>query len=306
HGPRLPGAAARPLGGGPPRPRPVRCRAPPRHPHPCPRGDRRPAHPAFPRPPTRRGPPRLREAHPAARPRPHDPARSPRAGQRGTAGAAAQPRRPGCRHRQRSPAPRGGSVTKHRFPDGTVAVVTGAARGVGALLARRLAACGARVALFGLEPEELATTAAACGPESSFWEVDVTARAALAAAAREIEDRYGRIDIVVANAGIAVGGPFLDSDPVFFDRVIEVNLLGSVTTARAFLPALLRHRGYLLQIASLAALTPAPMMSAHCASKSGVEAFAQAVRVEVAHRGVDVGVAYLSWTDTDMVRGADA
>ncbi|AAZ55735.1 probable 3-oxoacyl-(acyl carrier protein) reductase [Thermobifida fusca YX] len=197
-------------------------------------------------------------------------------------------------------------MTKHRFPDGTVAVVTGAARGVGALLARRLAACGARVALVGLEPEELATTAAACGPESSFWEVDVTDRAALAAAAREIEDRYGRIDIVVANAGIAVGGPFLDSDPVFFDRVIEVNLLGSVATARAFLPALLRHRGYLLQIASLAALTPAPMMSAYCASKSGVEAFAQAVRIEVAHRGVDVGVAYLSWTDTDMVRGADA
>ncbi|GAA3991175.1 SDR family oxidoreductase [Thermobifida alba] len=193
---------------------------------------------------------------------------------------------------------------KHSL-DGKVAVVTGAARGVGALLAQRLAARGARVALVGLEPEELAATAAACGPAAGAWTADVTDRKAVGDAARAIEERYGRVDIVVANAGIAVGGPFADSDPVFFDRVIEVNLLGSVATARAFLPALLRSRGYLLQIASLAALTPAPMMAAYCASKSGVEAFAHALRVEVAHRGVDVGVAYLSWTDTDMVRGAD-
>ena len=61
----------------------------------------------------------------------------------------------------------------------------------------------------------------------------------------------------------------------------------------------------MLQVASLAALVPAPMMSAYCASKSGVEAFAHALRGEVRHHGVDVGVAYLSWTDTDMVRGVD-
>lgn len=87
--------------------------------------------------------------------------------------------------------------------------------------------------------------------------------------------------------------------------MIEVNLLGSVATARAFLPALAESGGYLLQIASLAAMTPAPLMSAYCASKSGVEAFAHALRAEVAHQGVKVGVGYLSWTDTDMVRGAD-
>ena len=116
---------------------------------------------------------------------------------------------------------------------------------------------------------------------------------------------YGRIDVVVANAGIAVGGPFIHSDARSFARVIEVNLLGSVATARAFLPALLESEGYLLQVASLAALAPAPMMAAYCASKAGVEAFAHAVRAEVAHHGVQVGVAYLSWTDTDMVRGAD-
>ena len=133
----------------------------------------------------------------------------------------------------------------------------------------------------------------------------MTDERALAGVAAEVRDAYGRIDVVVANAGIAVGGPFIHSDPGAFARVIEVNLLGSVATARAFLPALLESEGYLLQVASLAALTPAPMMAAYCASKAGVEAFAHAVRAEVAHRGVRVGVAYLSWTDTDMVRGAD-
>jgi NAD(P)-dependent dehydrogenase (short-subunit alcohol dehydrogenase family) len=188
---------------------------------------------------------------------------------------------------------------------GQVVVVTGAARGIGALVARRLADRGARVALLGLEPGELAAVSARCGPHSRWWEVDVTDERALADVAAAVRDGYGRIDVVVANAGIAIGGPFIHSDPGSFARVIEVNLLGSVATARAFLPALIKSRGYLLQVASLAALAPAPMMAAYCASKSGVEAFAHAVRAEVAHHGVRVGVAYLSWTDTDMVRGAD-
>ena len=188
---------------------------------------------------------------------------------------------------------------------GQVAVVTGAARGVGAELARTLAARGARVALIGLEPDELAATAAACGPDAAWWEADVTDLAAMTGVAERISERYGRVDVVVANAGIAAGGLFQDSDPEVWRRVIEVNLLGSVATARAFLPALVAARGYLLQIASLAALTPAPLMTAYCASKSGVEAFAHALRSEVANQGVRVGVGYLSWTDTDMVRGAD-
>ncbi len=188
---------------------------------------------------------------------------------------------------------------------GQVVVVTGAARGIGALVARRLAARGARVALLGLEPRELAEVSAGCGPDARWWEVDVTDEPALGAVAAAVRDTYGRIDAVVANAGIAIGGPFIHSDARAFARVIDVNLLGSVATARAFLPALIESKGYLLQVASLAALTPAPMMAAYCASKSGVEAFADAIRGEVAHHGIQVGVAYLSWTDTDMVRGAD-
>jgi NAD(P)-dependent dehydrogenase (short-subunit alcohol dehydrogenase family) len=194
---------------------------------------------------------------------------------------------------------------------GKTALVTGAARGIGAALAASLAARGANVALVGLEPDELRRAAetagarAAAGARTEVWEADVTDRARMSAVASEVCDCFGAIDIVVANAGIAVGGPFADSDPATFDRVIEVNLLGSIATARATLPALIRSHGYLLQIASLAALTPTPLMAAYCTSKSGVEAFAHSLRSEVRPDGVDVGVAYLSWTDTDMVRGAD-
>ncbi|CAL9503241.1 3-phenylpropionate-dihydrodiol_cinnamic acid-dihydrodiol dehydrogenase [Streptomyces sp. enrichment culture] len=189
--------------------------------------------------------------------------------------------------------------------EGRVAVVTGAARGVGELLARKLSARGVRVALVGLEPDALEQVSARLHGDSGHWHADVTDHEAMARVAREVRERFGRVDVVVANAGVATGGPFTESDPGTWRRVIEVNLIGSAVTARAFLPSLLESRGYLLQIASLAALVPAPMMTAYCASKSGVEAYAHSLRAEVGHRGVGVGVGYLSWTDTDMVRGAD-
>ncbi|WP_075734622.1 SDR family oxidoreductase [Streptomyces acidiscabies] len=189
--------------------------------------------------------------------------------------------------------------------DGQVAVITGAARGVGELLARKLSARGATVALVGLEPEALKEVSERLHGESGHWYADVTDQDAMNRVAEEVKERFGKVDIVVANAGVAAGGTFLDSDPDAWRRVIEVNLIGSAVTARAFLPVLIESRGYLLQIASLAALTPAPMMSAYCASKSGVEAYAHSLRAEVGYRGVRVGVGYLSWTDTDMVRGAD-
>ncbi|GGQ61026.1 MULTISPECIES: SDR family oxidoreductase [Streptomyces] len=189
--------------------------------------------------------------------------------------------------------------------EGRVAVVTGAARGVGELLARKLSARGAKVALIGLEPDELKRVCERLHGDSDHWYADVTDHEAMTRVAAQVKERFGKVDIVVANAGVANGGPFADSDPQAWRRVIEVNLIGSAVTARAFLPLLRESRGYLLQIASLAAITPAPMMTAYCASKSGVEAYAHSLRAEVAHLGVRVGVGYLSWTDTDMVRGAD-
>ncbi|MFE6618226.1 SDR family oxidoreductase [Streptomyces sp. NPDC057740] len=184
-------------------------------------------------------------------------------------------------------------------------VVTGAARGVGAALAHELARRGARVAVLGHEKTSLEAVAASLPGPALAVEADVTDLPALTAAAHTVRSALGRPSAVVANAGIAEGGPFLASDPAAWRRVIDVNLTGSAHTARAFLPDLFDSAGYFLQIGSLASIGAVPLMSAYCAAKAGAEAFAHSLRAEVAHRGVAVGIAYLNWTDTDMIRDAD-
>lgn len=186
---------------------------------------------------------------------------------------------------------------------GRVAVVTGAARGIGAAVAQELSRRGAVVALVGLEPAELARQARALHGCGDWWEADVTDEAAMERTAAAVRARFGPASVVVANAGLAEGGPFETSPSASWRRVVEVNLVGSAVTARAFLPQLLAMRGYHLQVSSLAAMGAVPLLSAYCASKAGVESFAHALQAEVGPRGVAVGVAYLNWTDTDMIRG---
>ncbi|MGA5039796.1 SDR family oxidoreductase [Streptomyces capoamus] len=195
-------------------------------------------------------------------------------------------------------------MTAGPLRDRTV-VVTGAARGLGAALARELARRGARLALLGHEGPELDALAAALPTTALAVEADVTDPAALDDAAGEVRARLGRPSAVVANAGIAEGGPFATSAPASWRRVIDVNLTGSAHTARAFLPDLTATAGYFLQVASLASLGATPMMSAYCASKAGVEAFAHSLAAEVAHEGIAVGIAYPAWADTDMIREAE-
>lgn len=187
-----------------------------------------------------------------------------------------------------------------------VVLITGGARGIGAAAARAVAARGASVALVGLEGEELERTAAACGERAAAFEADVTDRDALTAAVEAAVGRFGGLDAVVANAGIAQAGPVLHADPAAFERVLEVNLLGVYRTISATLPHLVARRGYMLPVASAAAAVWAPGMGAYNTSKAGVEALARTLSMEVEHLGVAVGCAYFSWIDTDMVRGGDA
>ncbi len=126
-----------------------------------------------------------------------------------------------------------------------------------------------------------------------------------AAAAKAVE-RFGGIDVVVANAGIASYGSVLQVDPEALKRVLDVNLLGVFHTVRATLPAVIDRRGYVLIVSSLAAFAAAPGMAPYDMSKAGNEHLANALRLEVAHLGVSVGSAHMSWIDTALVRDSKA
>jgi NAD(P)-dependent dehydrogenase (short-subunit alcohol dehydrogenase family) len=193
-------------------------------------------------------------------------------------------------------------VAEHYDVSGKVVLITGAARGIGAEAARQLYAKGAQVSLVGIEPELLEQRAAELGPRAAWFEADVTDVAATERAVDATVERFGGIDVVIANAGIAPIGTVATIDTADFERTIEVNLLGVWRTVRATLPHVVARRGYFLPIASLAAALHMPLLAHYAATKAGVEAFADALRGEVAHTGTKVGVAYFSFIDTDMVR----
>jgi NAD(P)-dependent dehydrogenase (short-subunit alcohol dehydrogenase family) len=188
---------------------------------------------------------------------------------------------------------------------GQAVLITGAARGIGAALARKAAARGARVALVGLEPGQLAALADELGPQHLWVEADVTDAEALQAAVQRTVDTFGGLDVVVANAGIAPLTTVMTSSAHALARTIEVNLIGAMLTAHAALPEIAKRKGHVLLISSAAAFTVLPGMSAYCAAKAGLERFGDALRLEVAYRGVTVASAHPTWIDTDMVRDTE-
>ena len=186
-----------------------------------------------------------------------------------------------------------------------VVLITGAAHGIGAGTARAVVARGAKVVLLDIDATPLEALQSQLGADKALSAVaDVTDLAAVERAAAAAVARFGGIDIVVANAGIASYGSVLNVDPQAFRRVIDINVTGVFHTVRAALPSVTSRKGYVLVVSSLAAFAPAPGMAAYCASKAAVEQFASALRLELAHQGVDVGSAHMSWIDTPLVRDA--
>jgi short-subunit dehydrogenase len=185
---------------------------------------------------------------------------------------------------------------------GKVVLITGPARGIGAETARLLGSRGARLSLVGLEPERLAALASELGAAHAWFECDVTDQAALERAVTGTVEALGGIDIVIANAGIASNGTVAVAPVETLARTIEVNLTGVVRTVSATLPHVIERKGYYLLVSSAAAIAALPGMSAYAAAKSGVEQFGNVLRLELAHKGVAVGVAHPAWIDTDLVR----
>jgi NAD(P)-dependent dehydrogenase (short-subunit alcohol dehydrogenase family) len=188
---------------------------------------------------------------------------------------------------------------------GKTVLITGAARGIGAETARLLHAQGARVVLTDVAEEPLAALADELGPEDVLTVVcDVRDLAAMEDAVVQAVEHFGGIDAVLANAGIASYGSVMAVEPAVFKQLLDINVLGVFHTVRATLPSLVERKGYLLIVSSLAAFGAMPGLAAYCASKAGVEQFGNALRLEVKHQGVDVGVAHMSWIDTPLLQDA--
>jgi NAD(P)-dependent dehydrogenase (short-subunit alcohol dehydrogenase family) len=189
--------------------------------------------------------------------------------------------------------------------DGKIALITGAARGIGAETARALDRRGVKLVLTDIDAAPLKELAGELGQERVVTAVcDVTDLASMQEAVAAGVERFGGIDLVLANAGIGSYGSVKAIDPAAFKRVIDVNLLGVFHTVRAALPSLIERKGYVLIVSSLAAFAPSPGLAAYNASKAGVEHFANALRLELMRDGVGVGSAHMSWIDTPLVRDA--
>jgi NAD(P)-dependent dehydrogenase (short-subunit alcohol dehydrogenase family) len=189
-----------------------------------------------------------------------------------------------------------------------VVFITGGGQGIGAEVARRLHAKGAKLVLTDLDESALADRSAELGGDERVLTVvaDVRDLAAMQAAADKAVQKFGGIDVLVANAGIGSYGSMLQVDPEAVKRVLDVNLLGVFHTVRATLPSVIDRRGYVLIVSSLAAFAAAPGMAPYDMSKAGNEHLANALRLEVADRGVAVGSAHMSWIDTGLVRDSKA
>ncbi len=189
---------------------------------------------------------------------------------------------------------------------GRTVFITGAARGIGAATAERLHRKGANVALVGLEPERLGELGARLGDRAEAFEADVSDFDALQRAVAGTVERFGGIDVAIANAGLAFTGALATAPIEQVERTFAVNLLGVWRTDRAVIEHITARKGYLLNIASLSAVAHAPMMGPYTTTKAGVEALTDALRMETAPTGARVGCAYFGFIDTDLVRAGYA
>ena len=193
-----------------------------------------------------------------------------------------------------------------RYPlSGKVAIVTGSARGIGFATAAELSRRGASVVVVDLE-EAAAEEAAASLPGPAYGAAaDVTDRGAIQRVVAAAVERFGGVDVVVANAGIASrGATFRAMSPEAFDRVLDVNLNGVHRTIAAALPEIVRRRGHVVLIGSIYSFMNGAGAIPYAIAKAGVEQLGRVLRVELVRHGAGATVAYFGFIETEMVHRA--
>jgi len=190
--------------------------------------------------------------------------------------------------------------------NGKVALVTGGARGIGFETARQMHLRGASVAVLDLDADEAREAAERIGPRAIGIGGDVTDQSAMMNAVAEVVERFGGIDVAVANAGIAQK-QFATVRAISgeeWERVFEVDLLGVWRTVRAALPQIVERRGQMIVVSSVYAFANGMGNSPYAVAKAGVEALGRTLRAELKPHGASASVAYFGWVDTKMVQDA--
>ncbi|WP_309241108.1 short-chain dehydrogenase/reductase [Nocardia sp. BSTN01] len=182
-----------------------------------------------------------------------------------------------------------------------VVVITGGAAGIGYELARLLYDRGAYVALFDIDAEAVRASAAALGIRAVAITVDVADREGVRLAVGQVRENFGRIDVVVANAGVVPRPATVRLlDPEEFDRVLAINLTGAFNTVQPALDDVIAAHGHVVVVSSCAAFAPGMGGSPYMVSKAGVEQLGRALRVELGGTGASAGIAYFGVVETAM------
>lgn len=185
--------------------------------------------------------------------------------------------------------------------DSKICLVTGAGRGIGRTVAQRLAAAGHRVALTARSADELGSTADLCGPQTLVLPADLTADDAVESVFSQVEEAWGPVDILVANAGAASSAPLPKITDDEWQRILEINLTAPFRCLRRAVPSMKQQRyGRIIVIGSIASKRGEPYIAAYTAAKHGVLGLVRSAAAELAGSGVTVNAVCPAYVDTPM------
>ncbi len=185
--------------------------------------------------------------------------------------------------------------------DGKVCLITGASGGIGEALGDELAAAGAKVILVARRGDRLKNVAARIGGESSIAVTgDVTKKSDMEAAVAAGVERFGRLDALINNAGIAVRGPLTTMPQELMEQGLWVNVVGPVLATQASLPALLDGGGMIVNVSSGVSLFPDAVMGVYTSSKAAMNLISASLREELRDRGIHVMTVHPGWIDNEF------